>query len=343
MSLSGLVSTVAGTRPFGWALAGLERATRWPANDLTVLTYHRIEEPLGRPDRAPGLVSATPDELDRQMAYLAEHADVIDVDDLLAARRGTRRLGPRSVLVTFDDAVDDFAVHAWPVLRRHRIPVVLFVPTGYPDTHHRPFWWDRLHHALGQTTASSVTTPVGPLHLRDDEDRRSAYRRLRDEVKQLPHGQAMELVDQVVSALGDPGSTTSVLSWAQLRELAADGVALAPHSRSHAMLDRVEPDQLRDEVEGSLHDLEQALGAGLHAAPLFAYPSGQHDPRVVETVAAAGYEGAFTTERGHNLLDDVDWYRLRRVNVGGRTQLPLVRAQLHPLAGRILERTGSGT
>jgi peptidoglycan/xylan/chitin deacetylase (PgdA/CDA1 family) len=122
-----------------------------------------------------------------------------------------------------------------------------------------------------------------------------------------------------------------VLGWDRLRALAADGVALAPHSRTHPLLTRVGPDRLADEVAGSLADLEGQLGS---VPPAFAYPSGANDDAVVAALADAGIRLAFTTARGNESVDGgtaPDWLRLRRVNVGGRTTPALLRAQLLPV------------
>jgi hypothetical protein len=55
---------------------------------------------------------------------------------------------------------------------------------------------------------------------------------------------------------------------------------------------------------------------------------------------------AFTTERGGNDIATGDWLRLRRFNVGTRSSVPLLRAQLLSWiadpgapAGRLLGRT----
>lgn len=37
----------------------------------------------------------------------------------------------RAYLLTFDDAFESFAMHAWPELRRRGLPVLLFVPTAW--------------------------------------------------------------------------------------------------------------------------------------------------------------------------------------------------------------------
>lgn len=57
-------------------------------------------------------------------------------------------LGPRDVVVTFDDALRSFADVAWPVLRRHAVSPTLFVVTEFAartDAAHILMSWDDVH------------------------------------------------------------------------------------------------------------------------------------------------------------------------------------------------------
>jgi peptidoglycan/xylan/chitin deacetylase (PgdA/CDA1 family) len=328
--VSRVVRGCAHSTSFAAAVGLADRALRGRPNLLTVLTYHRVDEPARRPDLYPGLISATPDELDRHMAFLAAERHVVTLGELLDVRRGRSDLPPRSVLVTFDDAYRDFAEHAWPIARRHGVPLTLFVPTAFPGQPERSFWWDRLHHALASTPPRArLETAAGPLPFWTDDDRVRAYKALRGHFKAHAHGAAMAGVDELTAALEAPSPDPAVLRWEDLRRLAAEGVTLAPHSRTHPMLDRLPRQQVDHETQGSRADLEREVGP---VPPAFAYPSGQHDDVVVESLAEADYALAFTTERGNNDLRHPDWLRLRRVNVGPSTTLPLLKAQLLPVA-----------
>jgi peptidoglycan/xylan/chitin deacetylase (PgdA/CDA1 family) len=326
-----LAHRCAASPPFGAAVRLADRVLPNRAGLLTVLTYHRVDEPHRHPERAPGLLSATPEGFDAQLEVVATSCAVVSLDDVLAAREGRAELPPRAVLLTFDDAYDDFAEVAWPLLRHHGLPATLFVPTAYPDAPERSFWWDRLHQALATTSAPAVDTPVGRLPLGTPAERDDATRAVRAFVKSRPHDEAMGHVDVLLEDLEAPDLPSPVLGWDRLRALAAEGVTLAPHSRTHPLLTRVGPEQLADEVAGSRADLERELGA---APAAFAYPSGANDGPVVAALDAAGYRLAFTTARGNEVLDGgdgPDWLRLRRVNVGGRTTPALLRAQLLPV------------
>src|ERR1700710_1342530 len=135
---------------------------------LAVLTYHRIGDP---DDGPPGLMSATVRGFERQMAWLAATRCAVSLDAVLAARDGGAPLPPRAVLVTFDDAYEDFAARAWPVLSRHGIPAALFVPTAFPGDPDRALWWDRLFAAV-RAAPGALDTPLGLLPMRTSAQRR---------------------------------------------------------------------------------------------------------------------------------------------------------------------------
>jgi peptidoglycan/xylan/chitin deacetylase (PgdA/CDA1 family) len=91
--------------------------------------------------------------------------------------------------------------------------------------------------------------------------------------------------------LGKPGYMTRT----QLLEMAAGGVTIGAHSRTHADLRACGPGELEREVKGSKEDLEDLLGRPVTS---FAYPTGLLNEEVVAAVAAAGFGSAVTTRPG---------------------------------------------
>src|SRR3954447_14551007 len=274
---------------------------------LWVLTFHRVGDPAEGP---PGLL-VSPALFERQMRWLAASGRAVGVADVAAARAGSAPLPRDAVLVTFEDAYRDFAEVAWPILRRHGIPATLFVPTAFADGGLRAFWWDRLYAAAPD---------------------RSAYRRLREQVKSLPHDRALAFVDE--AAAGVPTSC-DVLSWAQLRDLAREGVAIGAHTRTHPLLDRLSPERAREEVIGSVEDVRERLGV---APAAFAYPGGAVTDAAVVAAGDAGVGLAFTTEPGVNDVAGADWLRLRRIAVGRRMARPALQLALSPPGPRVWRR-----
>ncbi len=294
------------------AVRVVERIAPWPSGVLAVLTYHRVAEPGDRPDLAPNLISATPAAFADQMSVLATHYRPVSLPEVVASLSRPSALPPRAVLVTFDDAYADF-VEAWAVMRERGVPATLFVPTGAPTEPTRPFWWDRLWAAW----------EADPERTRSEAP---SLRALRERIKGLDHDAAQLEVERIVAASGaPPPGPPAVLDWEALGRLAAEGVVLAPHSRTHPLLDRVTYERAVEEIVGSHADLEREIGP---TPRVLAYPSGSHGGRAVEAARAAGMVAAFTTTRGGNTLRSADPLRLRRINVGRRAEDPLVRAQL---------------
>lgn len=322
-----VVSAAAGSAALAEFVTLLEHLNRRPGERFHVLTYHRVDEPAAHPTLHPGLISATPADFEAQMAYLAGHYDVISMVELLAVFAAGASLPRRAVLVTFDDGYRDFAVHAWPILRHHRLPVTLFLPTAYPDRPERAFWWDRLYAALRGSSCSTVDAPMGRLSLATPGQRERAFRYLKEQVKTLPHTQAMSWVDQTCAALGGASPEPWILGWSEVRRLAAEGVTLGAHTRTHPMLNRIPPDEARAEVAGARADLAREVGS---TPPILAYPGGGVSDAVVQVLAEDGIELAFTTWRGGNDRRRADPLRLRRVGIGSRATLAVFRARLLP-------------
>jgi len=292
--------------------------------------YHRVAEATETPEFDPFLLSAVPGEFENEMRLLAEEYTTISIDLLLDVRAGRRVLPRRAVLVTFDDAYTDFAEQAWPVLRHYGIPVTLFVATAYPDRPEREFWWDRIHRAFTRTVLrTEVATPAGPVSLASAEDRVRASRTVSEQVKMMDHDAAMGFVEELVTELGGTEPNHQILGWDDLRRLAQEGVTVAPHSRTHAMLDRLPAERLMDEIVGSRRDIEEAMGS---CPPVFCYPAGQWSRHIERALEQASYEIAFTTETGANRLDEADWLALKRIRVSCAMTPVVLRGVLLPWA-----------
>ena len=336
MNRAELTGRVLSTTIVDRLLAATERTVRWPPNRLAVLTYHRVDR-IVDDGRYPGLISATPEHFEDHLRLLGERFEVVDLPTVLAAVAGETRLPARSVLLTFDDGVDDFRTNAWPALERAGLPAVVFVPTAFAGSEGAFFWWDAVHAAVTTTERRDpVLSPIGPLPLSTAEERDQAFRRLRDHLKVVPYDELRQAVAELCADCGVVPPAADVMSWDALRTLTAAGVSCCAHTRTHPHLDAVPVEQARAEIEGSLEDLRRELGD----APLaFAYPSGRYDEAAVRLVRDAGFVAAFTTERGTNRLDRCDPFTLRRINVSRRTGMGAVRFQAHPWADALRRTT----
>jgi peptidoglycan/xylan/chitin deacetylase (PgdA/CDA1 family) len=85
-----------------------------------ILTYHSID-----PSAAPTSIDES--TFRRHVEWLASGAvQVVGLERLLSLP-----VDANAVAISFDDAFDNFAEIAWPLLRSHNLPVTLYVPTDH--------------------------------------------------------------------------------------------------------------------------------------------------------------------------------------------------------------------
>jgi peptidoglycan/xylan/chitin deacetylase (PgdA/CDA1 family) len=90
-----------------------------------------------------GWAATSPDAWRSHLELLRETREVVPLGRLVAAL-ANREATDRMVAVTIDDGYEDFFTVAYPIVRELRVPVALFVPTGFIGglsdwyTHSRP-------------------------------------------------------------------------------------------------------------------------------------------------------------------------------------------------------------
>ena len=104
-----------------------------------------------------------------------------------------------------------------------------------------------------------------------------------------------------------------VLTWDEVKEMAARGHAIGGHSRTHRELGRLSEAEVAEEVAGCRREIEVRTG---RAPRFFCYPRGSEGPGVRRQVARAGFDGACTVSPGTNAAG-IDPFGLRRTEIAG--------------------------
>ncbi|MFH1655422.1 MAG: polysaccharide deacetylase family protein [Candidatus Omnitrophota bacterium] len=101
------------------------------------------------------------------------------------------------------------------------------------------------------------------------------------------------------------------LSWDQILEMSQNNIAFGAHTRTHAYLPEIKDSQLYDEILGSKLDIQARLKK---EAKYFCYPIGGFSDKIIQHVRAAGYGGAFTTNRGEGRFNK-NIFALKRIKM----------------------------
>jgi peptidoglycan/xylan/chitin deacetylase (PgdA/CDA1 family) len=112
---------------------------------------------------------------------------------------------------------------------------------------------------------------------------------------------ATEFIDQ---------NNPDYMSWAMIEEMAAAGMRIEPHSKTHPDLTLQDRAFIIWEVLGSQETIASHIG---YRPRYFAYPSGRYNDEVQQIVAELDFWGAVTTSNGnwHGFNDRFEWGRVR--------------------------------
>jgi peptidoglycan/xylan/chitin deacetylase (PgdA/CDA1 family) len=92
---------------------------------VLVFGWHRFVDKVRRPD-----TEITPQDFEKQMQELKDHGiTVINMQDLLAWKRGEKSIPPRCAVLTLDDGWKSQYEVAWPILKKFGYPLTLFIYT----------------------------------------------------------------------------------------------------------------------------------------------------------------------------------------------------------------------
>lgn len=294
----------------------------WGRQRLTVLTYHRICD-VTAPDfdlYQPN-VSAAPKMFARQIDYVVKHFHVIDLTALHAYIEHGKPLPPRPLLITFDDGYLDNYQNAFPVLRSRGVPAVIFLMTSRMDNPTLP-WWDECAYYFYHTKVPSAVLPlIGERDLSTLPLRLAAREALLPQLKQIAETDKLLSLNQLSQALQVALPTTApplFVSWEQVRELVANGVACQPHSVTHPIMTRISDDEVRRQLADSKAHIERETNQHVTA---FAYPNGRpgdYSETTIQALRETGYTLAFTLLPGPMRLDEVKQHPLeiKRVFLG---------------------------
>ena len=291
---------------------------------LTILAYHRVM-PTDALDSYPfdqELISATPGQFDSQMRYLREHLRPIALNDVIAHVEQGTPLPPDSVAVTFDDGFADTYRYAFPVLQRYQIPATVFVSTGYVESG-EPFWFELASYLVYRLPPHSLELQDGTRHPTGDSwtARTASLRRVHSILKDLPNASRLQIIDdwkrRYANELTHGASFHSQpISWSQIIEMAASGIAFGSHTVTHPNLTRLTDEDLHRELTESKHALESMLQKPIDT---IAYPIGTpsaFNSRVISAAREHSFKIGLTYVSGANVIPISNPLEMHRHGIG---------------------------
>lgn len=285
--------------------SGAARLTRpYTGGAGAILMLHHVlpQKPAGfAPNR---LLQITPDFLDNVICEVRRQGyDTVSLSEARARMTGEVKASRPFVSFTFDDGYRDNRDHALPVLKRHDVPLTVYVASDFAD--HRGFlWWAVLERVVArrQFIAAELGGRLETFRCTTDTGKQAAFCRIYWHLRRMRETEARGLVARLAAETGiDPHAPCRELAmtWDEIREFAAEPlVTIGAHTLSHMALAKLPAAQSHAEIVGSVERTEQELGRPCRH---FCYPYGGADSagmREFDIVSRLGLETGVTTRKG---------------------------------------------
>src|SRR5262249_53583980 len=149
-----------------------------------------------------------------------------------------------SVLITFDDGYLDNYTLAFPVLRRHGVQGVFFLPTAFIGTAHLPFW-DVIGYVVRQSKKKSITLEFPEAVTYDVENEGIDHALMM--ILRLSKKLTPEELERFIAHLQDVCGTSlppehqqrRFMNWQEAKEMHQGGMAIGSHTHNHEILSKL--------------------------------------------------------------------------------------------------------
>jgi peptidoglycan/xylan/chitin deacetylase (PgdA/CDA1 family) len=217
------------------------------------------------------------------------------VDRLI--RPGRRRFAA----FTLDDGYRDNLLHAYPVFSAENVPFTIYIPSEWPETKGAP-WWCAIEEVVANCRSVEPGIKGLPVILQTGtvEEKFRTFRAMEQRLLHLDEVARRAWARDLARRYGvEATCRNELMNWEEIRELVRDKlVTIGAHSKTHAILAKLNDADMCDEIVGSRARIEAELGRPCRH---FAYPYGSADfagPREFAATIEAGFATAVTARRG---------------------------------------------
>ena len=280
-------------KKFAYRSGALALEHAWRNRDvLTIAMFHRVLRPDSPEWPAADPTYRVSDAVFAQcLGFFKKHYRPVAIEQVASALAGGPPLPDFALLVTFDDGWADNLEVALPLLRRAGVPAVVFVvPEAIEGEAVEPWWQETVFKArregrLSDERIFALGRRCGHENLPMAASGAELVFTLLRRLQALSSRDRNALLAELET--GPPKGMRQMMNCAQVRELAAAGIAVGAHGLTHLPLTFVERPEA--ELDNAIHRLESLLGTGYPSARTMSFPHGRYSNAIVEMARKSGY------------------------------------------------------
>jgi peptidoglycan/xylan/chitin deacetylase (PgdA/CDA1 family) len=281
-----------------------------------------------------------------QLRFLKSHYRIIDPEDFHERLEQGKPLPPRSLLITCDDGLLNTLTEMLPVLQEERMRCLFFVTGASCEEKPGMLWYEELYRLMLQPAISEEalrSLPENPADAQTSQNFQAQWWNTVRRASRLNADKRTQWMTRVraehVSLPVADEKRWRLLNLSDLRQLAAAGMSIGAHTRTHPILLLCSAEDAVREIQECKIEIESALSRKIWA---FAYPYGNPatmGDREFNLAERAGYSCAFLNVE-HWRGRESNVFAIPRVHVTSDMTLPEFAAhvsgfhlRLHRAAG----------
>tara|TARA_R110002110_G_scaffold415858_2_gene658587 strand:- start:24898 stop:25875 length:978 start_codon:yes stop_codon:yes gene_type:complete len=258
---------------------------------LQILLYHRVL--LERDPLRPWEV--TRKQFDEQMQTLSKYYQVLSLPDAMH-RLYEGRLPAQAVCITFDDGYEDNVSVAMPILLKYGLPATFFIATGFLQGD--IMWNDKIIESIRQYTGKDLDLTdlnLGHYLTTTMEQKSEAVQQILNQIKHKTPRERNTVV-QEIGAKAKASFKPLMMNSRGVSLLSQAGMDIGAHTVTHPILNNLEFNDAKQEIQQSKNTLENILQKKVK---YFAYPNGypgrDYNIKHCNLLKKIGFEYGFST------------------------------------------------
>lgn len=285
-----------------------------------VLQYHSVSPAHSSHHYIDSNLSISPEDFERQIAFVSKYFRVVSLDQLLAHAR-ERRTRETLFAVTFDDGYRDNYVHAFPILRKYNAPATFYLTTECIDGGIL-LWTSELRYLFLKCRRQRLSIPS--LSAEFATDTAPNKKKSMEKIKRLLIGKPRYDREAILAEIRcetrvkeTASLKETMLTWEQVKTMHRAGMDFGSHTLSHPSLPYIPPDEAKREIVESRASLMARLDCEISQ---FSFPNPcnhiNFNSDLKQMLKDAGY-GAATTSCSGYVSHGYDPFELKRKGIYG--------------------------
>lgn len=282
---------------------------------LYIIMYHYTRDL--QHSRYPGIKGMDTEVFEKQLNFIQNNFSVVNMEDVIDALNGMKKLPERSVLLTFDDGyIDNFTV-AFPLLKKYHMQGSFFIP-GKAFHEHVLLDVNKIHFILASAPVEKIKNDLFALldqYREDYSDLQSNtqlynkyaianrfdtadvifIKRILQTVlpEQLRSELASILFEKYVGVSEYDFSYELYLNRDQIRCMREDGMFIGLHGYDHYWLGNISQEKMKLDIDKALDVMSEFIDQGKW---VMNYPYGNSNENVIEYCRSKGCQVGLTAE-----------------------------------------------